>query len=131
VTPAYLDSSAFVKMVVAEPESDALRGFLGEQGGRSISSALLRAEALRAVRRYGLEGLARVRGALRRMDFVAVDDAVLDAAGVLDPAVLRTLDAIHLATALMLGEDLSVLLTYDDRMKRAAEELGVPTAQPR
>jgi uncharacterized protein len=127
----YLDSSAFVKLVVAERESAALRSYLRRRGGRRVSSALLRTEALRAVRLLGPDALARARQALRAIDLVAVADVVLDAAGSLEPRVLRTLDAIHLATAMSLGDDLGEIVTYDVRMLEAARLLGLPTADRR
>jgi predicted nucleic acid-binding protein len=64
------------------------------------------------------------------MDLIAVADAVLDAAAMLEPRVLRTLDAIHLATALTLGDDLDALVTYDARMLDGARLLGLSTATP-
>ena len=127
----YLDSSAFVKLAVEETETEALRGFLVDRGNRRVSSALLRAEALRAVRHLGVEALASVREALRRIDLVAIDDRILDAAGTLEPRVLRALDAIHVATAVAIGDDLDVIVTYDDRMAEAARLLGLSTAMPR
>jgi predicted nucleic acid-binding protein len=126
----YLDSSAFVKLLVPEPESRALRSFLGRQRTRHVSSAILRAEALRAVRHAGPEVLATTRSALRRVDLVAVTDGILDAAGTIEPRVLRTLDAIHLATALALGDDLDVVVTYDARMAEGARWLGLGAASP-
>jgi len=127
----YLDSSAFVKVVVEETESVALRGFLAASSARRVSSALLRAEALRAVRHLGPGALAAVREGVRRVDLIAIDDRILDAAGTLDPGVLRTLDAIHLATALAVGDDLDVVVTYDERMVEAARLVGLMTASPR
>ena len=127
----YLDSSAFVKLVVEEPETAGLRGFLADREGRRVASALLRTESLRAVRHLGADALATVREGLRRIDLVAIDDRVLEAAGTLEPRVLRTLDAIHLATALAIGDDLDAIVTYDDRMAEAARFLGLATATPR
>ncbi|MFO1539714.1 MAG: type II toxin-antitoxin system VapC family toxin [Chloroflexota bacterium] len=126
----YLDSSAFVKVVVAEAESAALRTYLAAAGSRFASSALLRTEAVRAVRHLGPDALTTVRDALRRVDLVSVDDRVLDAAGILEPKILRTLDAIHVATALALGDDLEAIITYDDRMLTAARALGLPAVAP-
>ncbi len=127
----YLDSSAFVKVVVEEPETRALRDFLSQAEHRRTSSALLRAEALRAVRHLGSDALAMVREGLRRVDLIAVDDRILDAAGILEPKVVRTLDAIHLATALAMGDDLEAIVTYDTRMTEAASLLGLPAIHPR
>ena len=126
----YLDSSAFVKVVVEEAESAALRAFLAGNSGRRVSSALLRTEALRAVLHVGPDALANVREGLRRVDLVAIDDRILDSAGILEPRVLRTLDAIHLATALAVGDDLDAVVTYDERMLEAARLLGLGTATP-
>ena len=89
----YLDSSAFVKTVVAEPHTSALRRFLGRQDARRASSALLRAEALRAVRHRDPETVSRLRAALGAVDLIAIDDRILDSAGVLEPSIVRTLDA--------------------------------------
>lgn len=126
----YLDSSAFVKVVVEEPETNALRMYLSRNVGRRISSALLHAEALRAVRHLGPEALRTIREGLRLVDLILIDDRILEAAGMLEPRILRTLDAIHLATALMVGDDLEAIVTYDDRMIEAARLLGLPTAAP-
>jgi predicted nucleic acid-binding protein len=68
---------------------------------------------------------------LGRLDLVRVNDRVLDMAGTLEPAELRSLDAIHLATAQMLGEDLGQIITYDDRMADAARSLGLKTTAPK
>jgi predicted nucleic acid-binding protein len=131
VTALYLDTSAFIKALVGEPESGALRAFLGEHPDeRRVASTLIRAEALRAVRHLGSSALTAVREGLRRVDLIGIDDRILDAAGTLEPRILRTLDAIHLATALTLGDDLVAIVTYDDRMKEAARLLGVSTQRP-
>ena len=127
----YLDSSAFVKVVVEEAESGALRAFLAASGARRVSSALLRAEALRAIRHLGPDAVATVREGLRRVDLIGIDDRILDSAGILEPQVLRTLDAIHLATALAVGDDLDAIVTYDERMVAAARLVGLTTATPR
>jgi len=127
----YLDTSAFVKLLVEEPESAALRAFLVSQVARRVSSALLRAESLRAVRHLGPDVLGTVREGLRRVDLIGIDDRILDAAGTLEPGVLRTLDAIHLATALAVGDDLAAIVTYDERMIAAARLMGLATASPR
>jgi predicted nucleic acid-binding protein len=127
----YLDSSAFVKLAVEESETAALRQFLADRAMRHVSSALLRTEALRAVRDLGPGALASVREALRRVDLVAIDDRILEAAGNLEPRALRTLDAIHLATAMAMGDDLDAIVTYDDRMVEAAGLLGLLVAAPR
>lgn len=126
----YLDTSAFVKLLVAEAESAAVRSFLADHGGRRVSSALLRTESLRAVRHLGPDALATVREGLRRVDLIGIDDRILDGAGTLEPRILRTLDAIHLATAIAVGDDLEAIVTYDERMIDAARLVGLPTATP-
>ena len=125
----YLDSSAIVKLAVQEAESDALRRHLGRRRSL-VSSALARAEVLRALLGGGEASLLAGHRVLARVDFVRVNDRVLSAAGTLLPTELRTLDAIHLATAQQLGSDLHHLVTYDDRMTHAARTLGIRTAAP-
>ena len=127
----YLDSSAFVKLVVEETESAAVRAYLADRGARRVSSALLRTESLRAVRHLGPDALTTVRDGLRRVDLIGIDDRILDAAGILEAQVLRTLDAIHLATAMAVGDDLEAIVTYDERMIEAARLLWLATATPR
>ncbi|MGH2466718.1 MAG: type II toxin-antitoxin system VapC family toxin [Candidatus Limnocylindrales bacterium] len=126
MTALYLDSSAFVKLIVDEAEAAALRRHLAATRARRTSSALLRTEALRAVRHLGPEALALAREATHRVDLIAIDDRILDAAGLLEPGIVRTLDAIHLATALALGDDLEAIVTYDQRMVDGARLLGLP-----
>lgn len=125
----YLDSSALVKLAVVEAESAALRRYLRSRPGRA-SCALAKVEVIRAVPPHGGAATARARRLLRRLDLVQVDDELLDAAAALDAGVLQSLDAIHLAAALVLAEDVSALVTYDDRMAAAAGLLNLPVAAP-
>lgn len=127
---AYLDTSAFVKLVVVEPESSALQRFLMRWPERT-SAALLRTEAIRALRWSGHDD--RVGAARRLMSairLVRLDEPLLDRAGDLDPRELRSPDAIHLATALAIGPDLGVLLTYDERLGDAARRHGLVVQAP-
>jgi predicted nucleic acid-binding protein len=126
----YLDSSAIVKLAIREPESAALRRYLRRKRPL-VSSALARTEVLRALLPAGDEAVARGRSVLQRLDLVRVNDRVLNAAGVLHPPELRSLDAIHLATAQQLGHELTALVTYDDRMVTTAKQLGYRIVQPR
>lgn len=126
----YLDSSALVKLVVTEDESAALRRYLRSQPRRA-SCALARVEVLRAVRPHGGKAVTRARRLLRRVDLVQLDDELLDAAAVLEAGTLRSLDAIHLAAAEILGDDLIAVITYDERMIAAAGSLGLPARTPR
>jgi predicted nucleic acid-binding protein len=126
---SYLDSSAVVKLVVAEPESAALRAYLRRRRPL-VSSALARTEVLRALLPAGEKAVAHGREMLRRLDLVRINDRILDAAGILEPAQVRSLDAIHVATAQLLGDDLGQVITYDDRMADAARQLGLKVASP-
>jgi predicted nucleic acid-binding protein len=128
VSFAYLDTSAFVKLIVEEPESERLGGWLAGRPERA-SCVLLRTEAIRAVSPHGSAAVAAARAAFRTLRLVALDDRLLDAAGDLD-ADVRSLDAIHLAAALALGPDLDVLVTYDERMRAGANALGVAAIAP-
>src|SRR6476659_9766469 len=100
----YLDSSAIVKLVVAEPESAALRRYLRRRRPL-VSSALARAEVARALLPLGEAAARRGHEVLARLELLRVSDRILSAAGDLLPAELRTIDAIHLATAQHLGSD--------------------------
>jgi predicted nucleic acid-binding protein len=126
----YVDSSALVKLAVEEPESGALRRHLRRRRPL-MSSALARAEVRRALLGEGEAGLARGRAVLNRVDLLRVSDRVLNAAGALHPVDLRSLDAIHLATAQQLATDLAHIVTYDDRMIQGARALSIKTVTPR
>lgn len=125
----YLDSSAIVKLVVAEAESAALLAHLRTRSVL-VSSALARVEVIRAVRKHGAASVARARTILDRIHCLALDDATLDAAAMLDPTTLRSLDAIHLAAALTFEGELGEIVTYDTRMAEAAEGLDVEVLAP-
>jgi uncharacterized protein len=118
-TLLYLDSSAIVKLVVPEPETKVLLLILRSWPDR-VSSVVARIEVERVARRIGGGAIRRSRTVLSRIGLVALDDAVVDRAAALDPPVLRTLDAIHLATALSLGRDLGAICAYDERLTGAA-----------
>lgn len=127
---AYLDTSAFLKLLVAESESAALREDLREVE-QFASATLLRTETVRALRRAGLGHLV---GAARRLFasvvLIRLDEPLLDRAGELEPPVLRSLDALHLAAALSMGADLGTLYTYDVRLAHAAAAHGVDVRSP-
>ncbi len=125
----YLDSSAIVKLVVREPESAALRRYLRHRRPL-ISSALARTEVARALLLLGPDVVAQGQEVLTRFDLARVNDSVLSAAGSMLPVNIRSLDAIHLATAQRLGADLARIVTYDERMSLAAQTLGLAVAAP-
>ncbi|MCA0437289.1 MAG: type II toxin-antitoxin system VapC family toxin [Austwickia sp.] len=125
----YLDTSALVKLVVAEPESDALRTWLVQQVD-PVTSDLARTELARAVRRVAPDLMPAARGVLDVLTILTLDAEIFEAAGRLDPAELRSLDAVHLASALSLGDDLTAVVTYDDRQAAAATAYGVSVIAP-
>ncbi len=125
----YLDSSAIVKLVVAESESAALTAHLRERPNR-VSCALARVEVVRAVGAHGAPAINRARRLLERISLVRLDDLLLDEAAALNPPDLRSLDAIHLAAAQALGSELVEVITYDHRMVEAAHEVGLPVSAP-
>ena len=127
---AYLDTSAAVKLLMSERDSPALRRWLRQRPERA-SAALLRVELVRVVRRAGLPRLIPdARRLLAGVHLIRLDDALLDRAADLDPTEVRSLDAIHLAAAASLGDDLAAVVTYDDRLLAAARSVGLPTATP-
>lgn len=125
----YLDSSCLVKLVVRERESAALAQYL-QAWPRRVTSALARVEVVRAVRVHGPAAVTRARRLLDGVHLIQVDDYLLDAAAELDPPVLRSLDAIHLAAAHSLRGDLARIVTYDQRMAAAARAMGLPVDAP-
>ncbi len=125
----YLDASAAVKVVVREPESASVRRFLAGDVTR-MSSRVLAVELLRAVRRASPAALAQAQALLAVMEFVELDERIAASAAVLEPVGLRSLDAIHLASALVLGDELDAFVTYDSRQADAARGLGLTVASP-
>jgi uncharacterized protein len=125
----YLDSSAIVKLAVAEPESAALRRYLRRRRPL-VSSVLARAEVARALLPLGEPAVRRGQEVLARLELIRISDRILAAAGSLLPTELRTLDAIHLATARQLGGDLARLITYDERLRTAAAAKGRAASTP-
>ena len=127
----YLDTSAFVKLIQGEPETPALQRFLTEHpDARLVSSALLVVETRRAILRQAPGQLARADLLLTRIDQVEITRAAVEAASRLPDPSLRSLDAIHLATALQLGRDREALVTYDSRLAEAAERQQLPVVRP-
>lgn len=125
----YLDSSAIVKLAIAEPQSAALRTYLRRRRPL-VSSSLARTEVLRALLAAGPDAIDAGRAVLADLDLLRVNDRILSAAGVLQPIEVRSLDAIHLATAQQFGAELGRLVAYDERMLEVARTIGIRTASP-
>lgn len=127
----YLDSAALVKLVRVEAATAELVEWLKARAGQPlVSSALAEVEVPRALRRVAPEALSAVPATLSRLYRLEMDASVRAAAAALADPDLRSLDAIHLATALEVGEELDVFVTYDAKLFRAAEEVGLPVARP-
>lgn len=128
----YLDTSAALKLVAEEHHSPAFASFYDEHSDAIwVSSVLLRVEVSRAVARALPAALPDARDLLTAFDYVAIDDEIIDAAAAESDRMLRSLDAIHLATARALGADLTALATYDERLATAANNAGIEIVSPR
>lgn len=126
----YLDTSAFLKLVVTERETAALRSWIAASNSQFVASDLLRTEALRAARRHSPEALLQARTVMEALVLMPLMTDLCERAAGLDPSILRSLDALHLASALALGDDLEGVITYDDRLKAACAAHGVRVASP-
>ena len=129
----YLDSSAIVKLIQRERESAPLQRYLRRKDESArVTSTLARVEVVRAVLPGGPAAVAHAHRQLGRMFQIALDAELLDDAAVLEPgARVRSLDAIHLASAKLLGPELEAIVTYDERMADAAARLALPVTSPR
>jgi len=127
---AYLDASALVKLVLPEDETNALRLAL-ERWPRHATSKVAVVEVLRAVLRRDATVEPRARHVLTRLSLLAIADRLLIAAAAVQPPELRSIDALHVASALRLGGALAAFVSYDARQLEAAAVLGLPTASPR
>jgi uncharacterized protein len=125
---AYIDTSAYVKLPLEEAGHEGLRFELSRWDGY-VSSMLLGVEAIRACSRYGSDCAKDARAWLEGVTLLPLDDTVLDVATSLPPANVKTLDALHLATALTVREEIGAFFTYDQRLAEAAADHGLPVAQ--
>lgn len=126
----YLDTSALAKLVIAEAESGALVAWLAEEDRGATVCDLARTELLRAIRRSEPEQDLRAWLILERVTITPVISSTFRRACTLGPVGLRSLDAIHLAAALDLGDDLEAMVTYDERLAEAAMANGIPVLAP-
>lgn len=126
----YLDTSALTKLVVAEAGTKALRAWL-KTDREPVACDLARTELIRAVRRSAPDRLLHARAVLDSLTLIDVTTSIFEQASRLDPTSLRSLDAIHLAAALGLGDDLDSMVTYDDRLAEAANLNGIPVTAPK
>jgi uncharacterized protein len=125
----YLDSSALVKLVIRERETDALRQFVTSWPNR-VSSVVAYVEVHRAARRESARAAAQAEAVLQLVNLIEIDEGIVEAAASVKPPDLRTLDAIHIASALSLRGDLGVFVTYDGRQSDAARAVGLEIAAP-
>jgi uncharacterized protein len=126
----YLDTSAALKLVVAEEGTTALRRWLASRQERVFSSDLLRTEVLRVTRRHAPEEMVQARAVLDSLVLLRLTSAICERAALLEPSHLRSLDALHLAAALEMGDDLEGLVTYDQRLAEGANGLGIAVVAP-
>lgn len=127
----YIDSSALLKVVIAEPETGALHDWLADCGPTPLATSTLAAvEVIRACRRRAPDAVNDAEGLLASVDMIPITAEVIDGAKKVGQPAFRSLDAIHLASALTLGEDLSSFVVYDLRLGVEAERLGLATVAP-
>ena len=127
----YLDASALVKLIFDEPESAALERWLGERTALpKISSELSIVEVLRVCRRYDEDAVAEGRRLVGGLDLLPMTGSLVEEAATVGPRALRSLDALHLASALSIRDGLVAFVTYDDRLGTAAEAEGLEVTAP-
>jgi predicted nucleic acid-binding protein len=127
----YLDACAVMKLIRKEEHSDVLAAHLASATGDIISSELTRTEVCRTLVRLGQREQARVESDELLADIARLPvSTVIDMAGDLPNRNLRSLDALHMATAQLLGPAVTEFITYDKRLAKAAEDAGLPLVMP-
>jgi uncharacterized protein len=127
----YLDSAAVVKLAHAEPESPALRAWLDERSDTGwVSSVLTEIESFRALARHAPGAVARLPAVLDQIELIGLDPPIRILARTARRATVRSLDAIHLGTALHARAVLTSFVTYDKRLLDAAAAAGLPVDSP-
>lgn len=125
----YVDSSALVKLVLPEAESSSMIAFTAKFD-TLVTSTIGAIEFRRAVKRHYAQQLWAVERVLAEMTILELSHEVRRTAELLEPTILRTLDAIHLASALVIREELEAFVAYDERLLEAARLAGIPTVSP-
>ena len=127
----YLDSSALVKLVFEETESDALAQWLADrQAMPKFSSELTTIELVRTCRRRDADAVVGARQVLAGLDLMPLTADLVESASSIGPPDLRSLDAIHLSSALLISEDVTAFVAYDVRLKTAALAAGLEVVAP-
>lgn len=127
----YLDSAAVVKLVHAEAETEALRAWLRERADTGwVSSVLVEVETFRALARHAPEAVPRLHPVLDLIDLVELDAGVRMLAQTVRPTTVRSIDAVHLGTAIRLRPALTAFVTYDKRLADAALGARLPVEMP-
>lgn len=127
----YLDSCALVKLAVEETESAALRAWLAERPEvPRLSSGVIRVEVPRSIMRIQPGAVLQARSVVAKTRRIAISPEILEVAAMLQPASLRSLDAVHLASAFVVHDRLTAFVSYDKRLLDAAEAAGLPIASP-
>jgi uncharacterized protein len=127
----YLDSSALLKLLHEEPESAALADWLVRHAGTPVvSSELSKVEVVRACRRMNPDALPEARALLAGLDLIPLSGMVVDEAADVGETMLRSLDALHLASALSIRAGLSTFVAYDRRLADAASAAGLELVAP-
>ena len=131
MTAIYLDSSALIKLVVDERESAALRHWLQNRPDATwFTSALSEVEVLRAVGRVHPPALDAARAVLDLVVQLEIDENIRRAAATIPPVGLRSLDAIHVASALLLRDETEAVLVYDTKLAAACARAGLKVESP-
>ena len=127
---AYIDTSAFVKLFVEEPESDAVAAAIGSSWTRMVASEILAVEAFRTALRRGGEAPELAAQLLRQVILLPFSTEIRTDSYRLSPPELRTLDAIHLATAISVADQIGAIFTYDKRLAQASSDAGLRVVAP-
>jgi predicted nucleic acid-binding protein len=128
--PFYLDTSAVAKLVVREDETVALARWMRRHEHEVVTSDLARTELLRLARRAAPHAVGRARLVLDSLTVLTLPTETFERAAVVEPSGLRSLDALHVAGALQLGDSLEGIVSYDERLGYAATVLGIPVIAP-